>query len=88
MDKENLINDGWFSYGDWYSNEWINLDVMSDYNCDHQFNTNLGLYLTSYFSIWTKLFMMVKIFILKLTNKVFLSINNLHPFFMVGPSKH
>ena len=88
MDKENLINDGWFSYGDWYSNEWINLDVMSDYNCDHQFNTNLGLYLTSYFSIWTEtLYDGEDIHTVKLTNKVFLSINNLHPFFMVGQPK-
>ena len=88
MERENLTEEGWFSYGDWHSDDWKNIDVLSDYHCDHQFNTNLGLYLTSYFSIWTEtLYSGEEIHTVKLTNKVFLSINNLHPFFMIGQPK-
>ena len=72
---------------EWWTDEWKNLDVLGGYQ-DHQFNTNLGLYLTSYFSIWTEtLYDGENIHSVKLTNKVFLSMLNLHPFFVVGQPK-
>ena len=88
MDREKFVNEGWFSFGEWWTEDWENLDVLGDYHCDHQFNTNLGLYLTSYFSIWTEtLYDGENIHSVKLTNKIFMSMLNLHPFFVVGQPK-
>ncbi len=88
MELYNLVDQGWFSFGEWWTDDWKNLDVLGGYQSDHQFNTNLGLYLTSYFSIWTEtLYGGENIHSVKLTNKVFLSMLNLHPFFVVGQPK-
>ena len=88
MDREKFVDEGWFSFGEWWTDNWKNLDVLGGYQSDHQFGSNLGLYLTSYFSIWTEtLYDGENIHSVKLTNKIFMSMLNLHPFFVVGQPK-
>tara|TARA_B100000287_G_C20632492_1_gene780388 strand:- start:551 stop:1603 length:1053 start_codon:yes stop_codon:yes gene_type:complete len=88
LELENFKDKGWYSFGEWWTDDWENLDVLGGYQSDHQFGSNLGLYLTSYFSIWTEtLYDGENIHSVKLTNKIFMSMLNMHPFFIVGQPK-
>ena len=87
LTRKNYIDDGWFSY-DIYSENGINLDCISEFGTTQHNRVNLGLYLTSYFSILTEtLYAEDDIPTIKLTNKVFMTIKAFHTFFMMGQPK-
>lgn len=87
LTTENYIDDGWFSFDPWNENG-LNVDCISEFGTSQFTQVNLGLSLTSYFSILTEtLFGGDDIPTIKLTNKVFMTMKSLHPFFMMGQPK-
>jgi len=86
--KRGYIDDGWFSF-DPYSEDGINLDCMPNFTALSRFDKfNLGLYLTSYFSIFGEtIFDGDDIPSIKFTTKVWMSMTILHPFFLLGQAK-
>tara|TARA_B110000977_G_C10966267_1_gene450534 strand:+ start:13 stop:1077 length:1065 start_codon:yes stop_codon:yes gene_type:complete len=87
LTRTNYIDDGWFTFES-ESENGINIDCISGYGPNHFSRINLGLYLTSYFSILTEtLFSGDDIPTIKLTNKVFMTMKGFHPFFMMGQPK-
>lgn len=87
LTTENYIDDGWFSFDPWNENG-LNVDCISEFGASQFTQVNLGLSLTSYFSILTEtLFGGDDIPTIKLTNKVFMTMKSLHPFFMMGQPK-
>jgi len=86
LTTENYIDDGWFSFKPW-DKDGINLDCISGSH-QHFKKINLGLYLTSYFSILTEtIYSGDDIPTIKLTNKVFMTMKAFHPFFLLGQVK-
>ena len=87
LTAKNYIDDGWFSFDPWNENG-LNVDCISNFGSQSFTEINLGLYLTSYFSILTEtLFGGDDIPTVKLTNKVFMTMKAFHPFFMMGQPK-
>ena len=87
LEKTKYIKDGWFSYNP-KDKDGINLDCIKGFGNKHFTEINLGLILTSYFSILTEtIFSDDDIASVKLTNKVFMTMKSLHPFFIIGQSK-
>ena len=87
LTAKNCIDDGWFSFDPWNENG-LNVDCISNFGSQSFTEINLGLYLTSYFSILTEtLFGGDDIPTVKLTNKVFMTMKAFHPFFMMGQPK-
>ncbi len=87
LEKTKYIKDGWFSYNP-KDKDGINLDCIKGFGNKHFTEINLGLILTSYFSILTEtIFSDDDIPSVKLTNKVFMTMKSIHPFFIIGQSK-
>lgn len=87
LTTENYIDDGWFSFEPWNENG-LNVDCILKFGSRQFTEVNLGLSLTSYFSILTEtLFGGDDIPTIKLTNKVFMTMKAFHPFFMMGQPK-
>ncbi len=87
LTTEDYMDDGWFSFEPRGENG-LNIDYISEFGTNHFTQINLGLYLTSYFSILTEtIFSGDDIPTVKLTNKVFMTMKAFHPFFMMGQPK-
>ena len=84
---EDYMDDGWFSFEP-LSENGLNIDMISEFTNNQFTQINLGLYLTSYFSILTEtIFSGDDSPTVKLTNKVFMTMKALHPFFVMGQPK-
>lgn len=85
--KKGYVDDGWFSF-DAFSEGGINLDCISGYGSLFD-KLNLGLYLTSYFSIIPKALYENSDGIpnVYLANKIWMAMSGLHPFFVLAQPK-
>lgn len=87
LEEKGHIGEGWFSFNP-REDDGINLDCIEGFGNQHFTEINLGLILTSYFSILTEtIFSDDDIPSVKLTNKVFMTMKSFHPFFIIGQPK-